>query len=71
MLPSEPERRSLNRFVRGQVYESVVAGRRRCARVVAIVDYGRTGWLEFLDVKAPLFELSDRCMSTWNFVRQQ
>lgn len=57
-------------FVRGQVYESVVGGRHRYAKVVAIVDYGRTGWLEFLDVKAPPFELHDTCMRSWNLFQQ-
>ena len=57
-------------FVRGQVYESVVGDRHRYARVVATVDYGRTGWLELLDVKAPPFELNDTCMKTWAFFRK-
>jgi len=57
-------------FVRGQAYESVVDGRQRYAKVVATVDYGRTGWLEFLDIKAPPFELHDTCMRSWNFFQQ-
>ena len=52
------------------MYESVVDGRQRYAKVVAIVDYGRTGWLESLDVKAPPFELHDTCMRSWNIFRQ-
>ena len=61
----------MTEFVRGQVYESVAGGRHRYARVVAIVDYGRTRWLEFLDVKAPLFELNETRMQSWNFLLQQ
>jgi hypothetical protein len=44
-------------FSRGQIFEGVIGGIRRSAKVVAIVDGGRVGWLEFLDTKAPPFEL--------------
>lgn len=68
---SESGSGSMTEFVRGQVYESVADGRHRYARVVAIVDYGRTGWLEFLDVKAPPFELNGKRMQSWSFLRQK
>jgi hypothetical protein len=58
------------RFARGQVFERVFGDRRRCARVIAIVDYGRTGWLEFLDINAPPFELNGTSKQAWHFLRQ-
>jgi len=62
MIQSEPEHGNLGRFERGQVYESVVAGRHRRARVVAIVEYGRTAWLEFSTSKShPLSSESRAC----------
>jgi hypothetical protein len=36
-------------FSRGQIFEGLIGGIRRSARVIAIVDGGRVGWLEFLD----------------------
>jgi hypothetical protein len=61
----------VTRFIRGQVYERAFGDRHRCARVIAIVDYGRIGWLEFLDADAPPFELKDSCMRMWKFLRSQ
>ena len=44
-------------FSRGQIFEGVIGGIRRSAKVIAIVDGGRIGWLELLDTKGPPFEL--------------
>ena len=44
-------------FSRGQIFEGLVGGNLRSAKVIAIVDGGHIGWLELLDAKAPPFEL--------------
>ena len=55
-------------FSRGQIFESVVGGLCRSAKVIAIVDGGRIGWLEFLDTKGPPFELDMAKNSVWKLV---
>lgn len=57
-------------FSRGQVFEGMVGGLCRSAKVIAIVDGGRIGWLEFLDAKGPPFELDMAKNSVWKLVRQ-
>ena len=56
-------------FSRGQVFEGLISGTRRSAKVIAIVDGGQIGWLEFLDAKAPPFELSKADGSIWKLVQ--
>jgi hypothetical protein len=55
-------------FSRGQIFEGSIGGIRRSAKVIAIVDGGRIGWLEMLDAKAPLFELSRAGGPIWKLV---
>lgn len=57
-------------FSRGQIFEGLVGGSRRSAKVVAIVDGGRIGWLEFLDTKAPPFELNRADGPVWKLVER-
>ena len=57
-------------FIRGQVFEGVVGGLLRSAKVIAIVDGGRIGWLEFLDTKGEPFELDRTQQSGWRLVEQ-
>ena len=56
-------------FSRGQIFEGVINGILRSAKVIAIVDHGHIGWLEFLDAKAPPFELSKTDGSIWKLVQ--
>jgi hypothetical protein len=56
-------------FSRGQIFEGLIGGIRRSAKVIAIVDGGRVGWLELLDVKAPPFELNRADGPVWKLVR--
>ena len=56
-------------FSIGQVFEGVIGGTLRPAKVIAIVDGGRIGWLEFLDIKGPPFELTGANISAWKLVR--
>ena len=58
-------------FSRGQIFEGVVGGLRRSAKVIAIVDGGRIGWLEFLDTKGPPFELDMAKNSVWKLVQRE
>lgn len=58
-------------FSRGQVFEAVAGGLCRSAKVIAIVDGGRIGWLEFLDAKGPPFELDMAKNSVWKLVRRE
>jgi len=58
-------------FLIGQVFEGVVGGRVRPAKVIAIVDGGRIGWLEFLDVKSPPFELDMAKKPVWKLVQRE
>jgi hypothetical protein len=55
-------------FSRGQIFEGAVGGIRRSAKVIAIVDGGHIGWLEFLDAKAPPFELLRSDGPVWKLV---
>jgi hypothetical protein len=55
-------------FSMGQVFEGVVGGIRPSAKVIAIVDGGHIGWLEFLDAKAPPFELLGSDDPVWKLV---
>jgi hypothetical protein len=55
-------------FSMGQIFEGVVGGIRRSAKVIAIVDGGHIGWLEFLDAKAPPFELLRSDGPVWKLV---
>ena len=55
-------------FSRGQIFEGVIGGTRRSAKVIAIVDGGRIGWLEFLDTRAPPFELNRADGTIWKLV---
>ena len=57
-------------FSRGQIFECVIGGAPRSAKVIAIVDGGRIGWLEFLDAKGPLFELDMAKKSVWKLVER-
>lgn len=59
-------------FLRGQIFEGVVGGIRRSAKVIAIVDGGRIGWLEYIDTgtKMPPFELDSARLASWAFVPQ-
>jgi hypothetical protein len=38
--------------------------------VIAIVDGGRIGWLEFQDTKSPPFELDVAKKTVWTLVRR-
>jgi hypothetical protein len=58
-------------FSRGQIFEGTVGGIRRSAKVIAIVDGGHIGWLEFLDAKAPPFELVRADGPVWKLVRER
>jgi hypothetical protein len=58
-------------FSRGQIFESVVGGVRRSAKVIAIVDGGRIGWLEFLDTGGPPFELDMAKNSAWKLIQRE
>ena len=58
-------------FSRGQIFESVAGGLRRSAKVIAIVDGGRIGWLELLDTRGPLFELDVAKDSAWKLVQRE
>ena len=55
-------------FSMGQTFEGIVGGIRRSAKVIAIVDGGRIGWLEFLDAKAPPFEVLRADGPVWKLV---
>ncbi len=55
-------------FSRGQIFEGMIGGIRRSAKVIAIVDGGRIGWLERLDTKAPPFELDRAEGPVWKLV---
>jgi len=55
-------------FSREQIFEGVIGGIHLSAKVIAIVDGGRAGWLEFLDTKAPLFELDRADGPIWRLV---
>ena len=55
-------------FSMGQIFEGMVGGIRRSAKVIAIVDGGHIGWLEFLDAKAPPFELLRSDGPVWKLV---
>lgn len=50
------------------MFEGMVGGSLRSAKVIAIVDGGRIGWLEFLDTKAPPFELDRADGPVWKLV---
>jgi hypothetical protein len=56
-------------FSGGQRFEGSIDGIRRSAKVIAIVDGGHIGWLEFLDTKAPPFGLSKADGSIWKLVK--
>lgn len=56
-------------FSIGQIFESVIAGVPRSAKVIAIVDGGRIGWLEFLDTKGPPFELDMASRFPWTLIQ--
>jgi len=56
-------------FLRGQIFEGAIGGICRSAKVIAIVDGGRIGWLEFLDIKAPPFELNSADGPIWKLVQ--
>jgi hypothetical protein len=56
-------------FSRGQIFEGLIGGIHRSAKVIAIVDGGRIGWLELLDTKAPLFELNSTDGPIWKLVQ--
>jgi hypothetical protein len=56
-------------FSRGQIFEGLIGGIRRSAKVIAIVDGGHIGWLEFLDTKAPPFELNTADGPIWKLVQ--
>jgi hypothetical protein len=58
-------------FSRGQIFEGWVGGIRRSAKVIAIIDGGRIGWLELLDAKAPLFELNKADGPVWKLVQRE
>jgi hypothetical protein len=58
-------------FSRGQIFEGLVGGTRRSAKVIAIVDGGRVGWLEYLDAKAPPFELNMTDGPVWKLIRPE
>jgi hypothetical protein len=58
-------------FSRGQIFEGVVGGSRRSAKVIAIVDGGRIGWLELLDANAPPFELNRADGPVWKLVQRE
>ncbi len=55
-------------FSRGHIFEGLIGGIRQSERVIAIVDGGRVGWLEFLDTKVPLFELVRADGPIWRLV---
>jgi hypothetical protein len=55
-------------FSRGQIFECLIGGVPRSAKVIAIVDGGRIGWLEYLDAKGPPFELDTANRSAWKLV---
>ena len=56
-------------FSIGQIFEGVIGGIPRSAKVIAIVDGGRKGWLEFRDTKGPPFELDVTRASVWKLVQ--
>jgi len=56
-------------FSRGQIFEGTIGGVLRCAKVIAIVDGGRIGWLAYLDAKGPPFELDAADRSAWKLVQ--
>ncbi|HEV2650608.1 MAG TPA: hypothetical protein VGU69_05060 [Rhizomicrobium sp.] len=58
-------------FLIGQLYERTVMARRESAKVVAIVDYGRVGWLKMIDAERPPFELTETKMMGWQFQTRQ
>ena len=58
-------------FSRGQIFECVIGGALRSAKVIAIVDGGRIGWLEFLDTRGPPFELDMAKRSVWKLVQHE
>jgi hypothetical protein len=55
-------------FSMGQKFQGMVGGIRRSAKVIAIVDGGHIGWLEFLDAKGPPFELLRADGPVWRLV---
>jgi len=58
-------------FSIGQIFEGMIGGILRSAKVIAIVDGGRIGWLEFLDTKSPPFELDMAKNSVWKLVQRE
>jgi hypothetical protein len=56
-------------FSIGQIFEGMIGGIPRSAKVIAIVDGGRIGWLEFRDTKGPPFELDVTRASAWKLVQ--
>lgn len=58
-------------FSIGQIFEGMVGGRLRSAKVIAIVDGGLIGWLEFLDTKSPPFELDMAKSPAWKLVQRE
>ena len=56
-------------FSIGQIFGGVIGGTLRSARVIAIVDGGRIGWLEYRDTKGPPFELDVTKSSVWKLVQ--
>ena len=58
-------------FSIGQIFEGMIGGILRSAKVIAIVDGGRIGWLEFLDTRGPPFELDMAKRSVWKLVQHE
>jgi hypothetical protein len=58
-------------FSIGQIFEGVIGGTLRSAKVIAIVDGGRIGWLEFRDTKGPPFELDMAKRSAWKLIQHE
>lgn len=56
-------------FSKGRIFEELTGRIYRPAKVIAITDGGRVGWLEFLDTQAPLFELDRANGSIWKQVQ--
>jgi hypothetical protein len=58
-------------FSIGQIFEGMIGGILRSAKVIAIVDGGRIGWLEFLDTRGPPFELDMANRAVWKLVQRE
>jgi len=56
-------------FSRGLTFECIIGEILRSAKVIAIVDGGRIGWLAYLDAKGPPFELDTADRSAWKLVQ--